>query len=68
MELPLNPCDFGFEYRDTCPQFLDRKGIEILPGELGQGIIRALGQEIVRVHFVKVDPKRPAVNKRRFKL
>lgn len=36
--------DFRFEQLDTLGQFLDRKRVEILPGELRGGVVLATGK------------------------
>jgi hypothetical protein len=58
--------DFGFERGDARVEILDRKGIEILAAEQGDGIVGAAGQDFLRVHAPKVDPKGSAVNKPRW--
>jgi hypothetical protein len=65
LDLKSNPPDLGFERGDARPQFLNRKGIEILASQCGERIVGAFREEIVRFHRQKVDPKRRAVNKRR---
>lgn len=68
LDLKSNPPELGFERDDARPQFLDRKGIEILSGQRDQRIVDALREEIIRFHPQKVDPKRLAVNKRGTKI
>ena len=36
--------DFRFEKLDALGQFLDREGIEVLPGELRGGVVLATGK------------------------
>ena len=37
-------CDFRFEKLDALGQFLDREGVEVLPGELRGGVVLATGK------------------------
>jgi len=46
--------DLGLQPFDPFLQFLDREGVEILPAELGQRILRFVGEEIVEIHGPKL--------------
>jgi hypothetical protein len=57
-----NAQNFAFKRRDPRVQFIDGKRVNILPQQLCQRIIRSLGQKIIGVHRVKVDPSVALVN------
>jgi NADPH:quinone reductase len=61
--LSSNASQLGFQRGDAGVEFLDREGIEILARQRGDGVVGALGQEIVRIHGHSVDPYRSPVNK-----
>ena len=42
--------NFCFERRDAGVEFGDRKGIQVLPGKLGQRITRLFREILVQVH------------------
>lgn len=55
--------DFRFQCGDAFLQLLDRKGIEILPHEIGQGIGFGSWRKLVQVHIRSVDRDANDVNK-----
>ena len=63
----IDPCpganDFGLEQRNARVEFVHREGVEVLPGELRQKVVRRPGLDIVEIHTCKVDPFGDAVNK-----
>ena len=59
----LDAHDLGFQRGHARLKLPDREWIEILTAERGDRVVRALGQEIFRIHCANVDPKRAAVNK-----
>ncbi len=61
----FDPDDLSFQRSGARLKFLDRERIEVLAAERCDRIVRALGQEIFRIHLLKVDPKPSAVNKSR---
>ena len=46
----LNARDLGFERFDARLQLLDRQGIQILFGELDQGVARLAREQVFEVH------------------
>lgn len=53
----------GFEQRDAFGQFVQGKAFDILPGQLGQRIIRVFRENLVEVHLQIVDRWAHDVNK-----
>ncbi len=54
--------DFRFERGDARAKLFHGKGVEILPGEQDQRIIRLAGRIFVKVHGRNVDPFARTVN------
>jgi hypothetical protein len=57
-----NTFNFAFQSRNACVEFINGKRVDILLQQQGQRIIRALGQKIIGIHRVKVDPSVALVN------
>jgi hypothetical protein len=57
-----HPRYFAFKRSDPRVQFIDRKRVDILLQQLRQRVIGPLGQKIIGVHRVKVDPSVALVN------
>ena len=57
--------DFRLQRRDPRLQLGDRERIEVLPGKLGQRVVRAARQQLVCIHRRIVDRTGGAVNKSR---
>jgi hypothetical protein len=51
-----HPGDFRLKAHDPLVQFLDREGIEILPGDENQQIAGAFRKDIVQIHDTQTSP------------
>jgi hypothetical protein len=66
--LSSNARYLGFQAGDAGLELFDRKRIEILARQRGDGIVGAAGQVVFRVHRWIVDLKPSAVNKRKHRI